>query len=185
MTDFDKIERHARALMTAHGVGSLGFEFDRGKKRLGATRFVKIGNTHLPKRITLSRHFIEAGLTEDEIYNVVLHEIAHAKAGFSAGHGPVWQKHARALGIKPERCASPSVTVNKAWLAYCPNCNQQRGAQHRAPLRVYACGGADCKALPFAERVLNWYQNGQPVVAQSMPVRYYAEYQRIMSKRLV
>lgn len=180
MTDFDKIERHAKALMTAHGVGSLQFGFDRGKRRLGATKFVRVGSTALPKSITLSRHFIEAGITEEEIHNVMLHEIAHAKAGLDAGHGPVWQKHARALGIKPDRCATPSARPDAAWIAHCPKCGEKRGSQHRAPLRVYACGS--CKGVAFKDRVLVWRKHGKVVPTYDMPVKYYGEYKRIMAK---
>src|SRR5690348_10686263 len=109
--ELQEIERHAKALMTLHGVGSLQFAFDNGKRRLGATH-IRIMNKgardelRIPYKITLSRHYAIL-LPADEIRDVILHEIAHALTPTN-GHDAVWQAAARKVGAKPERCAAPS-----------------------------------------------------------------------------
>lgn len=134
--DLKEIERDAKALMTAHGVGSLKFAFDGGKRRLGATHFLRIGNTSLPQKITLSRHYAVL-LPKDEIRDVMLHEIAHALAGRDAGHGPVWKAAARKVGAKPTRCATPSAKPAAAIEGRCPKCGVKVSEHHRMPRSVY------------------------------------------------
>lgn len=177
MNDMREIETHARALMTAHGVGSLSFEFDRSKKRIGATHFVTIGTTTLARKITLSKHFAEI-LTKEEIRETILHEIAHALAGHKAGHGVAWQRQAVALGIRPNRCKAASASPERAWEGVCQNCNVVRSKMHRAPLRVYMCADGGCRGLSNSARALVWRKNGTYVPAQDMPTRFYNEWLR-------
>ena len=191
MNDLAKIERHARALMTAHGVGSLEFGFDGGKRRLGQMQYVTLNkNTpreqRIAKKISLSKHYA-AILPVEEIDEVMRHEIAHAKVIHKdAGHGAEWKREARALGIKGDRCASPSVRPGgQPWTAFCPTCGQQRGAQYRAPLRVYACGSAPCKSLGFRHRVLVWKKDGFEVDVYDMPPRFRNEWHRVMDREVV
>lgn len=159
-----EIERNARALMTAHGVGSLEFAFDRGKRRLGCTHFVTIGNTSLAKKITLSKHYAVL-LPEAEIHDVMLHEIAHALAGHAAGHGPVWKAAARKVGAKAQRCATPSARPEASVTAECPECFRPLAAQHRLPQRVYVC-------RVHRNRALTWKKNGVTVSLDQMPKAY-------------
>lgn len=169
--ELHEIERHARALMTAHGVGSLAFEFDGGKRRIGATHYVRIGRTTLPKKITFSRHFAPL-LSEAEIRDTILHEIAHALAGRDAGHGPVWQAAVRKIGGKAERCKATKASPEKSVIGTCPICHKVVAQQHRLPLRVYfhrTCGKAS---------VLTWARNGSIVTLNNMPERYRAEFNR-------
>jgi predicted SprT family Zn-dependent metalloprotease len=175
MNDLREVERHARALMTAHGVGSLTFEFDRGKRRIGATHFIRVGTTVLPRRITLSKHFAEL-LTMEEIRDTMLHEIAHALAGHAAGHGVRWQKEARKLGITPSRCKAASSAPERAWEGVCQNCGEVRSKFHRAPLRVYMCAGSECKGDTNRQRALVWRKNGTFVPVQDMPQRFQDEW---------
>lgn len=53
--------------------------------------------------------------------NTVLHEIAHALAGYEANHGPKWKAICRKIGAIPERCAKLEVTGHK-WEVSC-KCN--------------------------------------------------------------
>lgn len=169
--NLQEIEKQATALMTAHGVGRLKFEFDRGKNRIAAMHSVTIGGYSMPERITFSRHFAEL-LSEEEIREVILHEIAHALAGHRAGHGPVWAKHARELGIKPERCRKVSVSPEASVKSYCPACGALVSKQHRLPLRVYwhrTCGRTN---------PLYWTKNGVRLTLEQMPAKYQQEYRR-------
>jgi len=175
--ELHEIEKHAKALMTAHGVGSLAFEFDRGKRRLGCTHFVTIGNTSLAKKITLSRHYAVL-LPEDEIRDVILHEIAHALAGHKAGHGPVWKAAARKVGAKPKRCAAPSASPEASVTAECPECFRPLAAQHRLPQRIYVC-------RVHRNRALTWKRNGVRVPVEEMPQNYRSRYYAAMQKGIL
>lgn len=107
----------ARALMNHHGLKNWGLELDGGKRRIGACH-------HSKRKITLSRHFIALN-DLDTMINTVLHEIAHALAGYEAGHGPEWKMWAKAVGAKPERCANNVEAPEGRWLAVCPGCGHR------------------------------------------------------------
>lgn len=164
----------ARSLMSQHGLGHVPFEFDRGKRRLGATHFLRHDPTN-PIKITLSQHYIEL-LPEAEIRDVLLHEIAHAKAGHRAGHGPVWRAHARAVGAKAQRCATPSATPKGSIQGRCRNGHTVE--LHRLPQRVQGC--------PHCGRTFNWdnrltlYRNGREIPFEEMTQKYRAEYNRML-----
>lgn len=159
-------------LMTAHGVGHLQFAFDNGKRRVGCTNFVRPNGVGvwLPRRITLSRHFAEL-LSDDEIRDVILHEIAHARAGKLAEHGPRWKAEARAIGARPERCAAVSTRPVGNVLAWCLKCDKSAGDQHRLPLRVYKHS--------VCNEPLIWFKNGTRLSIDEMPARYQAEWIRL------
>lgn len=172
--ELQEIEKQAKALMVAHGVGRLPFEFDNGKRRIGGCHFIQIGTTVLPKKITLSRHFAVL-LTEDEIRDTILHEIAHALAGRDAGHGPIWKAAVAKIGGKPERCKVTSASPEKAVVGTCPKCDKVVAKMHRLPLRVYfhnPCGQA---------HPLRWTKNGDMLSLSDMPARYQDEYRRSFS----
>lgn len=68
---------------------------------------------------------------------VLRHEIAHARAGVKANHGPAWRVEARALGIKPSRCWSATmgqgltpVEHPTTYTMTCPDCGASAGV-HR------------------------------------------------------
>lgn len=184
--NLNDIERHAKALMTVHGVGHLEFKWSNGKKTIGYCRSVRVqtsDNTHIwvAKSIHLSKLFAQ-NLSEAEIQDTILHEIAHAKAGHGAGHGAKWRSIARSLGATPKPCAAVSYSPEKAWKASCPACGKSGGAQHRAPLRVYLCGKPTCKSLPYSQRMLVWKKNGKNVPLCEMPNRFYNEITTIMAR---
>jgi hypothetical protein len=60
-------------------------------------------------------------MSEEEARDVILHEMAHAICGVSAGHGPVWRATHIRMGGNGERCFS-NVEIGKAvakWQAEC------------------------------------------------------------------
>lgn len=178
-----EIEKHAKALMTHHGVGYLEFQFDNGRKRLGSCLFRKCRDANgrmvrIPVRITLSKHYAVL-LPVEEIEQTILHEIAHAKAGHAAGHGPVWAAIARSIGATGNRCASPSASPATSVAGYCPLCEKVVMNQHRLPLRVYyctACRKAGRLTLGDKGKSLKWFRNGKHVPVHSMPQRFQEEY---------
>mgnify|MGYP002383302567 CR=1 FL=1 len=76
--------------MTMYLDDSWSFGFDHAKRRAGQCDYTK-------KRITVSR-YLAARFDDDEIHQVLLHEVAHALAGHAAAHGPAWKRVARDLG---------------------------------------------------------------------------------------
>lgn len=168
----------ARKMMNEHGLGHVPFEFGRARKTLGICWFNK--HTGAVTKITLSRHFAEV-LPEEELRDVMLHEIAHALAGMEANHGPEWKKIALSLGHTGDRCATPSVmpqaSQEHAWHGHCPVCGKV-SKMHRAPGRVKSCGR--CVPKKFSPRhIIVWSKNGHKVSINDMPSKYRAEYNSI------
>lgn len=132
--DQDKAGDMARDLMDDYGLALWAFAFDNAKRRCGNCNFGK-------RKITLSRHYVAMN-EEWEIRDTILHEIAHAIAGFKAGHGPEWRKVARRIGATPQRCADASVEMPKApWKIVCAT-GHVVGTRHRRNRQMaqYACG---------------------------------------------
>lgn len=178
-----KAQQLARSLMDKHGLHHVPFEFDRAVKRLGACHFMyPAGNKHaaILKKITLSAKYVEL-LPEDEVKDVILHEIAHALAGAAAGHGPRWRVQARAIGAKGDRCATPSAAPEASVKGVCLSCGHVYPA-HRLPQRVKMC--AKCRA-PRSQRILEWSKNGRPVSLAAMPSKFQLEMQRAKQRGLI
>lgn len=131
--DLDKAGDMARDLMDDHGLALWTFAFDNAKRRCGNCNFGK-------RKISLSRHYVSMN-DEWDIRDTILHEIAHAIAGFKAGHGPDWKAVARRIGATPKRCADASVEMPKApWKLVCST-GHVLGTRHRrnAQMHHYVC----------------------------------------------
>ena len=90
----------AMRLMDAHGLTGWTFAFGEARRRLGHCHFQD-------RMIRISRtHALEG--SEEQIRDTVLHEIAHAIAGYEAGHGPLWKVTARRIGATPRAKAYES-----------------------------------------------------------------------------
>lgn len=122
----------ARELIDAHLIG-WHFRWDKALRRLGCTHYGT-------RTITLSRPLCES-ISRKAAQEVILHEIAHAKAGHKAGHGPVWQAEARALGSNASRCydASEVTKVAPKWVGVCPVCGQEYPRLRRPTKARAAC----------------------------------------------
>ncbi len=104
----------ANELLSFHGLTHKGwkFTFDRAKKRFGMCNYTK-------QTISLSK-YLTALNTEKKVTDTLLHEIAHALVGHSAGHGQKWKDKMIALGQNPSRCYGNDVQTPK--LKYTGRC---------------------------------------------------------------
>jgi len=111
----------AEELMKKHGIWEQGwrFQFDRGLRRFGVCKFRR-------RIISLSQHLVQLN-NREEVQDVILHEIAHAIAGFEAGHGYKWKMVCVQIGARPERCYSTKTveTPKLKYYAKCGGCGKE------------------------------------------------------------
>lgn len=131
MADLARVRTWADALIRLHLDPSWTFAFDHARTRAGLCNYTK-------KRISVSRHI--ALLSEDDdIHQVLLHEVAHAIAGQRAGHGPKWRAVAAELGYVGGRTHDGPVPHELApWVGTCPNGHVSY--RYRKPTRPNSCG---------------------------------------------
>lgn len=82
------------------------------------------------KLIELSIYFIDHN-DSDAVGEIILHEIAHALAGSSAGHGPLWAEQCRRLGIEPTVKYYDKKMPEGKWVATCNKCQRKYNKQYR------------------------------------------------------
>ncbi len=101
------------------------FEFDERKIRAGATKFGE-------KVVSVSRRFAQSvQVPNHAVRDTILHEVAHAMAGYAAAHGPVWKRQAVAIGCTGDRCHTFKFTAAKYRLK-CP-CGANDLERHQLP----------------------------------------------------
>ncbi|HIQ57558.1 TPA: SprT-like domain-containing protein [Candidatus Gracilibacteria bacterium] len=106
----------ASELIFLHGLEKQGwvFIFDRAKKRFGMCNYTT-------KTISLSK-YLTAINSEEKVINTILHEIAHALAGYNAGHGKKWKETMINLGQIPSRCyGNEVITPQLQYTGKCKN----------------------------------------------------------------
>ena len=74
---------------------------------------------------TVSASSVYIGIaTVEQLENTILHEISHAIAGYSAGHGLAWQSACVRIGAEPERLFdASSISPPYTWTMNCPSCD--------------------------------------------------------------
>jgi predicted SprT family Zn-dependent metalloprotease len=129
---FDYIEALAKAKMAEHGLAKpWHFVFDSAKQRAGLCNYTDY-------QISLSKYIVSYH-SIDQSEQVILHEIAHALAGKSAGHGPNWKKQAKAIGYRGEKFTGKEIAEQTAkWIGECRN--GHRHYRFKSPRGQLACG---------------------------------------------
>ncbi|MFV0434506.1 MAG: SprT-like domain-containing protein [Leucobacter sp.] len=154
MADLVRVRVWADALIRMHleprfGAGSWSFGFDRAKRRAGLCNFDE-------RRITVSRYLAEK-FEDDDIHQVLLHEIAHALAGPKVGHGREWKRIAAEIGYVGGRTHDGEIAHESApWVGVCPE-----GHTHyrfRKPTRITSCGV--CAKGFSRAHVISWQRRG-------------------------
>jgi len=130
------------------------FGLDHARTRLGCCHYTE-------KTITCSRYLV-AYLADDEVEQVILHEIAHGLAGHQAGHGRVWQRQAKALGYTGGRTIEvPEARLSARWLGTCSAGHEI--LRHRRPARRVYCGTCAKAGL---KRPITWQDRGLDLLAR-------------------
>jgi predicted SprT family Zn-dependent metalloprotease len=132
VAELSRVRHWADSLIALHldpAVWSFGF--DHAKTRAGLCNYTS-------KRITVSKHLAER-YDDDEIHQVLLHEVAHAIAGSRAGHGQRWRAVATDLGYVGDRLHDGAIASELApWVGRCPAGHEHY--RYRTPKKPLACG---------------------------------------------
>lgn len=130
MAELDRVRHWADALIALHLDPTWTFGFDNARTRAGLCSYDR-------KRITVSR-LLAARYDDDEIHQVLLHEVAHAIAGPRAGHGPRWKAVAAELGYEGKRLHGGAIADELApWIGQCPAGHVHY--RYKRPTRVVSC----------------------------------------------
>lgn len=145
MSDLIRVRRWADSLIALHLDASWSFGFDNAKRRAGQCDYTR-------KRITVSR-YLAARFDDDDVHQILLHEVAHALAGSKAGHGARWLSTARELGYVGGRTHAGETAVELApWVGTCPA--GHIAYRHRRPTRAASC--VKCAPRYDARYLFEW-----------------------------
>ena len=145
MADLDRVKTWANALIALHLDPTWSFGFDNAKTRAGLCNYTD-------KHISVSR-YLAARYEDDDIHQILLHEVAHAMAGTRAGHGPKWKSVAKELGYEGKRLHDGPVADDLApWVGACPAGHVHY--RYKRPQRQLACG--KCSRRFDAANVISW-----------------------------
>jgi predicted SprT family Zn-dependent metalloprotease len=145
MAELTRVRAWAHALIDLHLDPSWTFRFDNAKTRAGLCNYTE-------KRISVSR-YLAAKYQDDEIHQVLLHEVAHAIAGTRAGHGAKWKAIAADLGYQGKRLHDGAIADELApWVGQCPAGHVHY--RYRRPARPLACGR--CSRRYAAANAITW-----------------------------
>jgi predicted SprT family Zn-dependent metalloprotease len=137
-------------LMNEHGLIDKGwtfYGFTNSKKSAGVCSYTR--NT-LPNVLPQNRFhsgkikiskFYALQMNEEEIKNVILHEIAHAldvmERGYSK-HDLRWKVIAKRIGCNAERTfESKKFNIKYKYDGYCPTCDEVVGGWYRKPKHIH------------------------------------------------
>lgn len=123
-------EKLAIKLMEQHGLFQQDwkFSFDANKTAFGCCSYSR-------KTIFLSAHYTRLN-NEFEVKDTILHEIAHAIAGYNAGHGPDWKAICKEIGAKPVATFTDDEAFGSRarYMAVCQDCERQFKSPNKLPL---------------------------------------------------
>jgi predicted SprT family Zn-dependent metalloprotease len=104
------------------------WKWDNAKRRFGMC-----AKRH--RVISLSRPLVALN-AEDQVLDVIRHEIAHALDS-ERGHGPKWKQMAIKVGAKPERCyGSDTLQPKRRYVGKCERCAKEF-PRHRRRTGLY------------------------------------------------
>jgi predicted SprT family Zn-dependent metalloprotease len=151
----------ARYLANQQGLYIWKIQLENRATRAGACFFE-------PKIIKLSKKFITSPtVTDAQVDDVILHEIAHALAGPNVPHhGKEWKKIARSIGCSATRCVAPFVPPKWRVVCACGMVNQPRYKANRKWAATKMCGMCNevLKVVPAASAYRSMQQPQRDVI---------------------
>jgi predicted SprT family Zn-dependent metalloprotease len=103
----------AELLLCKYGLLDWTVVVDRSVRRAGCCYAYQ-------KRVSLSYYLLTSdNISEDDIINIILHEVAHAIVGVEHGHDEVWKEKAVQIGSDGNRCHTLQFAKPKAYV-FCP-----------------------------------------------------------------
>lgn len=150
MSDLARVRIWAEALIRIHldplhGEGSWTFGFDHAKRRAGLCNYTA-------RRISVSR-YLAARFEDDEIHQILLHEVAHAMAGSKAGHGAAWKRIAREIGYVGGRTHDGEIAAELApWVGRCAAGHEY--VRFRRPSGEHSCSA--CSPRFDRDHLISW-----------------------------
>ena len=112
--------------------------------------------------IELQRRYVQENSVEI-ILDTIRHEIAHALAGYKAGHGPEWRMWARKVGANPEATVDPkTITLKRTYqLAFVKDVDGKRVYERLAHFsdRKVSLRSKGLKGRPETLNQLVWLEN--------------------------
>lgn len=137
------LESFARQEMRKHLGSGWEFRWDRAVKRAGRTNFDG-------KIISFSKPLADIN-SDSEFMDTVYHEVAHALAGFDAGHGPLWRHICLSLGGNGYTTHDMNTPQGK-YVGVCPSGHSFY--RHRMTKKRKSC--SKCSAYFNPEYLLEW-----------------------------
>jgi len=146
VADLARVRTWANALIVLHlDPAEWTFGFDNAKTRAGLCNYTN-------KHISVSK-YLAGRYDDDEIHQVLLHEIAHAMAGPRSGHGAKWKAQAALIGYEGKRLHDGAIADELApWIGLCPAGHTHY--RYRKPTRQLACG--KCSRRFNAAHAIAW-----------------------------
>ncbi|GMA33306.1 SprT-like domain-containing protein [Litorihabitans aurantiacus] len=143
--------RLAVTLLHHHRLEGWRVEFSRAKTRSGQCR-------HERRALVLSAPLV-AVMSEHEVTETVLHEIAHALVGPEHGHDGVWRATAQRIGATGRVSLHTSAAAPHDWAGTCPRGHVAQ--RHRRPAHPMSCG--DCAREFDVTAIVTWRYKGRDV----------------------
>jgi len=143
---------YIKQLLMIHGFGHVPVQLNNTVNTLASIRYIRNKITRdIISTFRMSKHAIQV-LPNKTFYEIILHEIAHLKAGLNHQHDNVWKMHCYNLGIRPERTTlinkeidcylSSKKAQNTIWIYLCPECNRlhkKRRGGYRVKYSTWIC----------------------------------------------
>lgn len=146
--NLNEAEKMALQILQTEVLHDWSFRFDRAKKRFGQCNYLK-------KEISLSRYLVELN-TEEKVKDTIIHEVAHAIAGYESGHGKIWKQCVVRMGGVPERCYSPQEvnTPKLKYTVFCESCDLEIQKTRKPKKSLF-------KTAPACKNCCQKYNNGK------------------------
>ena len=109
----DETEELAMRLMEQHGLEGWSFQFSDATRQAGVCQYSL-------KVIGMSRLYC-VHVTDQEVRDTILHEIAHAIVGPGHHHDRIWKATARSIGCTGDRCHTAEFALPRYFIT-CPRC---------------------------------------------------------------